>query len=300
MDYISTKEAAQKWGVSLRYVQRFLKDDRIPGARKYGVSWLIPKDAKRPDDLRKTGKQAAEKAPRWLLMTPTVFSKRNLSVVGNAYSSRYRPLLEADMAYRRGDPMPGMAAWKATPDSDPAKLTAATIATVAAISAGNFDLYDEIQTTLRSCMARARDKREKALLGLPEALAAVSMSAVGMTPQWLRDGDFSLFPREHIPLLLYLYALHLRNIDDKKAVLHTAKTSFELCAQTNTFTWLDVYNLTLCAQASFDLGDKAQAKKYLTSAMKLGLPAGMIAPFADYLGTLGGLMEACLEACDPQ
>lgn len=48
MDYISTQEAAERWGVSLRQVQRLLKDRRIPGARKYGVSWLIPAGADKP------------------------------------------------------------------------------------------------------------------------------------------------------------------------------------------------------------------------------------------------------------
>ena len=173
-------------------------------------------------------------------------------------------------------------------------------ATVAAISAGDFDLYYEIRHAVEHRIAGTKDKRKIALLSLPLTLAAVSMSAVGMTPQWLQDGDFSLFPREHIPLLLYLYTLHLRNTENNEAVLYTAKTSYALCAQTHTFTWLDVYNLTLCAQACFDLGDKKRAKEYLLSAMELGLPAGFIAPFADYLGTLGGLTETCLDACYPQ
>lgn len=178
-------------------------------------------------------------------------------------------------------------------------LTVATIATVAAISAGDFTLYNDIQKVLQNQTAKTKDKRIIAMLSLPSALAAVSMSAISMTPQWLKDGDFSLFEREHIPFLLYLYALHLRNTDNKSAVLYTAKTSYELCAQTNSFTWLDVYNLVLCAQACFDLGDKEQAKEYLLCAMKLGIPAGFIAPFADYLGTLGGLAETCLEAYYP-
>jgi excisionase family DNA binding protein len=300
MDYVSTRETAENWGVSLRYVQRLIEDGRIAGARKYGVSWLIPKDAKKPADPRRARTRPAGAAPAWILLTPTPLLKRNPDAAASAYPSRYRPLLAADVAYRRGDPTPAMDVWRSTPERDPAKLTAAAVATVAAISAGDFDLYDEIQRTVHARMARTRDRRERALLSLPETLAAVSMAAARMTPQWLRDGDFSLFPREQIPLLLYLYTLHLRNINDSSAVLHTAKASYELCVQTHTFTWLDVYNLTLCAQASFDLGDKARAREYLTSAMRLGLPAGMIAPFADYLGTLGGLTEACLDAYYPQ
>ena len=268
--------------------------------KKYGVSWLIPADAEKPADPRGDKKQPSAEAPECFLLTPTMFFKRNFKAAGSVKPQCYRPLLEADTAYRRGDPKPAMSLWRSTADDAPSKLTVATIATVAAISTGDFALYEQINEYLSNRIAKAKDKRAIALLSLPSALAAVSMSAVEMTPQWLKDGDFSLFSREHIPFLLYLYALHLRNTDNISAVLYTAKTSYELCAQTNTFTWLDIYNSVLCAQASFDLGDKERAKEYLLCAMRLGLPAGFIAPFADYLGTLGGLVEMCLDAHYPQ
>ena len=53
MDYISVKEAAELWNVSQRWVQKFCAEDRIPNVIRFGRSWMIPKDAVRPDDLRK-------------------------------------------------------------------------------------------------------------------------------------------------------------------------------------------------------------------------------------------------------
>lgn len=300
MEYISTKDAAKKWGISLRRVQQLIADGRITGAKKYGVSWMIPASSEKPNDPRKVHKTRSKKEPEYLFMTSAVFSKRNHSVIKYSNSLRYMLNLEADMAYRRGDPQPAIDLWRNTAVDDPIKLTAASIATVAAISIGDFVLYDEIQKTLQSIMVKTKNKRSLALLSLPQTLAAVSMASVGMTPQWLMDGDFSLFDRELIPFLMYLYALHLRNIGELKGVLYTAKTSYELCVQTNTFTWIDIYNLILCAQASFDLGDRTKAQEYLLSAMKLGLPIGFIAPFADYLGTLGGLVENCLDTYFPE
>ncbi|MCE5328991.1 excisionase family DNA-binding protein, partial [bacterium] len=41
MDYISVSEASERWGVSLRQVQRLLADGRIPNTKKYGRSWMI-------------------------------------------------------------------------------------------------------------------------------------------------------------------------------------------------------------------------------------------------------------------
>jgi len=57
MEYISCPEAAKKWGISERRVQRLCEDNRIPGISKIGYMWLIPKNAKKPFDGRKKKNQ---------------------------------------------------------------------------------------------------------------------------------------------------------------------------------------------------------------------------------------------------
>lgn len=58
MEYMSCPEAAKKWGISERRVQRLCEDNRIPGVSKIGYMWLIPKSAKKPIDRRtKQGKE---------------------------------------------------------------------------------------------------------------------------------------------------------------------------------------------------------------------------------------------------
>lgn len=52
MDYISAKEAAEKWGITRRRVQVLCEQNRIPGVFKIGNAWAIPADAKKPDDKR--------------------------------------------------------------------------------------------------------------------------------------------------------------------------------------------------------------------------------------------------------
>ena len=53
MDYISCAEAAKKWGISERRVQKRCEVGRIPGAVKFSRVWLIPKDAEKPVDGRR-------------------------------------------------------------------------------------------------------------------------------------------------------------------------------------------------------------------------------------------------------
>ena len=52
MEYLSLKQTAEKWGISIRRVQTLCSTDRIPGATKIGSYWAIPIDAEKPGDQR--------------------------------------------------------------------------------------------------------------------------------------------------------------------------------------------------------------------------------------------------------
>ena len=52
MEYISCAEAAAKWGISQRRVQKLCEENRIPGVSKIGYMWLIPKNSEKPIDKR--------------------------------------------------------------------------------------------------------------------------------------------------------------------------------------------------------------------------------------------------------
>ena len=60
MEYLSAKEVAEKWNISRRRVQILCEEGRIEGAFKLSDVWVIPKDAVKPADRRKTGKKANE------------------------------------------------------------------------------------------------------------------------------------------------------------------------------------------------------------------------------------------------
>ena len=52
-EYLSTREAAEKWGISERRVNQYCAEERIPGAQRFGTSWAIPASAEKPSDPRK-------------------------------------------------------------------------------------------------------------------------------------------------------------------------------------------------------------------------------------------------------
>ena len=52
MDYMTLKEAAEKWGVTPRRVNYYCAAGRIPGAVKMAGVWLIPNNPEKPIDGR--------------------------------------------------------------------------------------------------------------------------------------------------------------------------------------------------------------------------------------------------------
>ena len=52
MDYMTLKEASEKWDVTPSQINYLYAGGRIPGAVKIATIWLIPKDAEKPADRR--------------------------------------------------------------------------------------------------------------------------------------------------------------------------------------------------------------------------------------------------------
>ena len=48
MDYMTLKEAAEKWGVTYRRVNNYCSGGRMPGAVKMACVWLFPKMPEKP------------------------------------------------------------------------------------------------------------------------------------------------------------------------------------------------------------------------------------------------------------
>ncbi|MEG2013640.1 MAG: helix-turn-helix domain-containing protein [Anaerovoracaceae bacterium] len=52
MDYMTVREAAEKWDITMRWVQKLCEEGRVKGAVRFSRVWMIPKDAEKPIDGR--------------------------------------------------------------------------------------------------------------------------------------------------------------------------------------------------------------------------------------------------------
>ena len=52
MGFETAKEAAERLGCTVRAVQKWANEGKLPGAKKQGRDWMIPSNAVKPSDFK--------------------------------------------------------------------------------------------------------------------------------------------------------------------------------------------------------------------------------------------------------
>lgn len=301
MEYISAIEASERWGVSLRQVQRLLADNRIPRAKKYGRSWMIPGDAEKPADPRREkkppGQSLSSELARVIEATSLPMPAHNPdAILKTVKEEKLRLQYEGELAYLRGDFARTMRCYEKTQGDEAARLRASLAAVAAAISLGEYPAYLQIEAYLKRHADIGRGSDISAIAEIALASVAVSVSARKMVPGWLAEGDFSAFgPQVKPPYLHFLRAKYLMCTGKYEIALAVAQTALTFCAQEQGITYSEIYLRVVCAIACHCLGREDEAARRLLEAMRIALPHGFITPFAEHVGDFGGLAEKCLE-----
>lgn len=304
MEYLSVAQASQKWGISVRQVQRLLALSRVPRARKYGRSWMIPNDAEKPADPRRE-----KKPPEPSLCSDLyqVIAATTVPMPGGCPDAildtlgeeRLRLQYEGELAYLRGDFARTMRCFQKTEGDDAARLRACPVAIAAAISLGDYRAYTQIDAYLKQCVQTNKGSAAAVFAELAQATAAVSVIAPDMAPDWLKEGDFSALMPQARPDALYLRAKYFHCVKRYEAMLAVTQTALAVCASQEGIMMQDIYLRVTCAVACQCLGYGEEARQHLLDAMRIGLPHGFVVPFAEVVTALGGLMEQCLEQAFP-
>ncbi len=304
MDYISASEASERWGVSLRQVQRLLADNRIPRAKKYGRSWMIPSDAEKPTDPRSEKKQPdkslSDELSYVIASTSMPMPANNPDAILEVIEDeRLRIQYKLELSYLRGDFEQAFNCFKNTEGDDAVRLRACYMAIVTAVSMGDYRKYTEIAEYLKKYITNNTGSNISAFAEMSLAAADVSAMAPNMVPNWLKEGDFSALPVKIRPITLYIRAKYLQSTRQFEAMLTVAQTALSLCESQQGITQMDIYFRVVCAIACNCLKRSDDARRWLLEAMNLALPHGFITPFAESIIALGGLVELCLKESYP-
>jgi DNA-binding NarL/FixJ family response regulator len=330
MDYITAAEAAERWGVSTRQVQRLLSCGRVQGTQQFGKRMLIPANAKKPEDLRHRGnpqepresqkpqeqqeqqtqqrKQRQQKAGPFDDFEEVIGATYVLwpsddpdSIVGRIPNERLRVLPEMSLAYLRGGFEQVVRRHAGIADNGTVKLHASHTAMAAAINLGDYQLFQKLEGYFKRVASDANaNSGVVAYAELALASAYISAAAPDAAASWLKDGDFSALPWVVRQAATFVRCRFFQWKKNFEALLATAQTAIGMRTTDPGVSFYDAYMQQIAAAACYAMGRVADAEEYLLAAMDGSLRHGFVTPLADGIHTCGGLIERLLERKYPE
>jgi excisionase family DNA binding protein len=308
--YITVREAAAKWNISERLVQKYCAQGRIEGAKKSGTSWRIPDTAEKPQDPRKTTAQPAVSgidSPRTLfsdlmpLMNSAFEPGHCLEYIDRMEDGGKKNIALAEYYYFSGQPE--KAARKAKrflQTSDTAsRLSACLIYAYANLSIGKIEearaALNQIKQTLSKDSPSPYLQAMEAFitatacvllhLPLPENLPPVDRYLRLLPPGIL---SFAFYVQAHY---LYLLGSYEKSIGIVETALMMRQKEYPIPA---------IYLHLVAVMDYMSLKQTPLAKKHLLRAWELAQPDDLIEGFGEHHGLLGGMLEAVIKPNWPE
>ena len=309
MEYLTVRETAKKWNLSVRMVQQFCTAGRIPGAQKFGNSWAIPADAEKPRDPRSVRKQARPPAPSLLdsaclmpLMNTPFQPGTCMAAVRAMEAGPQRDIATAEYYYFTGQPEKAAraaAAYLTGPDMG-AQLSACLIYAYANLSLKQIQharfALNEMQEFLSAGAETAPHLRAAGAfiaatsavllhLPLPRSLPSVK-EFLPLLPPGLRA--FALYVQAHH---LYLKKNYTQSIGVAEATLSMGAASYPIPA---------IYLHLIAVMDYMRLKKTDLAQEHLLAAWEIARPDDLIEGFGEHHGLMGAMLEAVIKPRWPE
>ena len=313
-DYLSIREAAQKWGVSERRINQYCTEGRIAGAQRIGKAWAIPSNAQKPGDPRRMRQQG--KIPPLQTSAGGRLNHANLMplmntafVPGNCQAAALamtpgprRDIALAEYHYFSGQPEAAAKeaeVYLTSPDIG-AKLSACLIYAYANLSLvriprARFAL-DELNAALASAGKESPEFRAAAAfvasagavllhLPMPDKLPDIE-SFLPLLPPGLRA--FALYVQAHY---LYLKKEYSKSAGTVEATLAMGASAYPIPA---------IYLHMVAVMDYMSLKQSEQAQGHLLTAWEMARPDDLIEGFGEHHGLLGAMLEAVIKPKWPE
>lgn len=317
MEYITVRQAAKKWNMSIRSVQELCRSGRVEGAQKFSGNWAIPVDAPKPAIFTPPKPSPAVKSPLRETPSPTVSTAHFflmplmntpfapghcMEYISSMEKGPQKEIALAEYYYFSGQPE--KAAQKAelflTSPNMSLRLSACLIYAYANLSIGQ--IYQarmalaELQNTLISNQEQSPHLRAAAAfvaaagavllhLPLPEGLPPAD-AFLPLLPPGLRA--FALYVQAHYA---YLQQSYEKSIGIVEATLAMGAERYPISA---------IYLHLVAVMDYMSLRQSEKARAHLLAAWSLAQPDDLIEGFGEHHGLLGGMLEAVLKPQWPE
>ena len=311
MDYITAREAAEKWGVSERRINQYCAEDRIPGAERFGGAWAIPADAEKPGDPRKqktqtappSAKQAPELFPGFMPLMNTPFRPGCCKeAIARMEAGPKKDIALAEYHYFSGQAEKAMQETEGylTAADGGIRLSACLLFAYACLSMGRIDhaqnALGEIRRTLAS--GGETDPAARAMeafvafaaavllhLPLPEEMPPAE-SFLPLLPPGLRA--FALYVQAHY---LYLKEEYANSAGMVEGALAMGASAYPIPA---------IYLHLVAVMDYMSLKATEKAQTHLLTAWEIARPDDLIEAFGEHHGLLGAMLEAAIKPNWPE
>lgn len=324
MKMITAAQTAERWGVSVRYIQTLCKRGALPGAVKFGLNWMIPADIKRPADGRcKAAKevQAADKplirkAP-FLDMTD-LYSKPGTAdevAASLAAHPEAQVLFQAEIAYSRGRIDEAYRCAKGLLNKRSgmyAVISSGMLLALVAMWRGDMNLWRE--SKLHICETPAKNDIDRDITALSLACVNSAIRDLDDYPEWFRRGCFENLPVDSHPAARVFYIKYLLVFAQEmakgefslpdvtgqglmKSIPYITEPLISQAVVEKTII-PEIYLRLLCAIAYHQIGDEERATAHIDKAIALVLPDDLLGILVEHRRQFDYLLDDRLRIAD--
>ena len=323
MQYITAKQAAEKWGITVRRVQDLCKSRSVDGAVRWGRDWMIPADAHKPGDRRvKIQQQPVQVRTQLPRKNPVIIMSNIYHTPGTAdqvaESLEDRPeaviLFRAQIAFCRGQIDRAVALAEGLLSGHcghDLQIGCGAVLAMCALGRGDVQLWHRAKNHIAT--APCHNARDKNAVDFWMAAMESEIRETNTFPMWFSHGDFSLLPGDSYPsarfyYLWYLYvechaaAVGYRGQPDSQNMMRVFPKAAEpliahSCKEGSLVS--EAYMRLICATAYHNLGNDALATIHVDRAIALALPDKLYMLLAEYRRGLDFLLDERLALADP-
>lgn len=319
MNLISAKEAAEKWGVTVRRVQGLCADGSIKGAVRFGRAWMIPSHAVLPSSAKgdEPHMPMPKKSP-FLDMTNLYngFGKADECVNMVINNPEAHALFEAQIAYRRGeiDKVYDKARYFLKAHSGfYAIVGGGMLLALCAIWRGDVNLWNEAKKHIFEAPHSTAAERE--IISLALAIVDSSVYDNKDYPEWFTSGNFEVLPSDSHPAAKVFYVKYLymgafavasgthqmEGINGLALMRMIPNTIEPLITQAvvDKTTLPEIFLRLSCAVAYHNSGMREKAVNHIDKAVKMALADGLYGVLTEYVRHFEGLLEERIALVDP-
>lgn len=311
LEFMTVRDAARRWGISERLVQKLCAQGRIDGAEKFGGSWSIPASARKPSDPRRAGSVAPAPIRRrsgashnLMPLMNTAFAPGHCrEFIDSLEEGARKTIAHAEYAYfsGRAEEAAALASGCLESEDPEIRLSACIICAYANLTVGRIDQARAALCRARGALSHSDAASSPKLRAMAAFIAQASSVLLHLpVPEEMPEA------REVLPLLppglrsfaLYVQAhqLYLQNEYEKSLGLVLGVFAM----QDDVYPIPAIYLHLIAVMNLMSLRRSDEARTHLLAAWEIARPDDLIEGFGEHHGLLGGMLEAVIKPGWPE